>query len=85
VDNQYQKERQRLLTKYFPVRSEQVLKQVIAFTGIDPTGIQRLDDDAISPSDDLYDLSGRKLSIVNSQLSIKKGIYILNGRKIVVR
>ena len=35
------------------------------------------DDDAI------YDLSGRKWSMVNGQWSIPKGIYIVNGKKVI--
>ena len=35
VDNQYQTERRRLLTQYFPSRSETVLSQVLNYVGID--------------------------------------------------
>ena len=35
VDNQYQAERRRLLTQYFPYRSETVLSQVLNYVGID--------------------------------------------------
>jgi hypothetical protein len=35
---------------------------------------------------DMYDLSGRKLSTFNSRLStLRKGIYIWGGRKILLK
>jgi hypothetical protein len=46
-----------------------------------PTAIGVLDNMAISSSDDCYDMQGRKVS--NSQT--KKGIYIRNGRKMVIK
>jgi len=46
-----------------------------------PTAIGVLDNMAISSSDDCYDMQGRKVS--NSQ--VKKGIYISNGRKMVIK
>ena len=60
-----------------------------SFTGefeVQTTGIKVLDKLTISQSDDFYDLQGRKLS--NSKWSngqIRKGIYIKNGRKFVVK
>ena len=45
------------------------------------TGIKAIDNLTISQSDNYYDLSGRKLS--NSQ--IQKGVYIVNGKKIVIK
>ena len=54
---------------------------------VETTGIQTLDNSTISPADNsIYDLSGRKWS--NSKLSngqMPKGVYIENGRKVVVR
>ena len=46
------------------------------------TGITSLDNSTISPIDNCYDLSGRKLS--NSKWSngqMRKGVYIINGQK----
>ena len=60
-----------------------------SFTGdfeVQTTGIKVLDKLTISQSDDFYDLQGRKLS--NSKWSngqIRKGIYVKNGRKFVVK
>ena len=60
-----------------------------SFTGefeVQTTGIKVLDKLTISQSDDFYDLQGRKLS--NSKWSngqIRKGIYIKDGRKFVVK
>ena len=46
VDQHYQAERQRLLTKYFPVRSDNVLNSIVSFVGIDdfemPDGWERM-------------------------------------------
>ena len=46
VDEQYMAERDRLLTRYFPVRSDRVLNQIIGFVGIDdfemPDGWEQL-------------------------------------------
>ena len=46
VDQHYQAERQRLLTKYFPVRSGNVLNSIVSFVGIDdfemPDGWERM-------------------------------------------
>lgn len=44
------------------------------------TGIHTLDNLTISPSDNYYDLQGRKMTAPN-----KKGIYIRNGQKTVIR
>ena len=60
-----------------------------SFTGefeVQTTGIKVLDKLTISQSDDFYDLQGRKLS--NSKWSngqIRKGIYIKDGRKFVIK
>ena len=60
-----------------------------SFTGefeVQTTGIKVLDKLTISLSDDFYDLQGRKLS--NSKWSngqIRKGIYVKDGRKFVVK
>ena len=43
-------------------------------------GIEIFDDSTISPSDDCYDLQGRRVSLPTT-----KGIYIRNGKKIVNR
>lgn len=56
------------------------------FNIIDPTGIENLTPTLSESEGDIYDLSGRQ--IVNSQLSnrkLNKGIYIVNGKKVVVR
>lgn len=78
VDNHYMKERNRLLTEYFPVRSQRVLKDIIAFAGIEPSGIRAVNPEP-STTDYWYTLDGRRLSSQPSQ----KGIYIRNGRKVI--
>lgn len=58
----------------------------------DVTGISTAINDDVQPSanDAVYDLCGRKVSTYNSQLNtsnsqLPKGIYIVNGRKTVVK
>ena len=46
----------------------------------DMLGIETLDGSTISPSDDCYDLQGRRVS-----QPTKKGLYIKNGKKVAVR
>ena len=55
-----------------------VIKSIIV-EGPDPTAINRLqaDDEAA----DLYDLSGRKVD----PTSLRKGMYIRNGKKIIIK
>ena len=47
----------------------------------DPVGINQIDNGQLTIDNDIYDLSGRK---INSQ-SPRKGIYILNGKKIIAK
>ena len=54
----------------------------VVFVEGETTGIDTLNNLTVLQSDDcVYDLSGRQLS--NSQ--IKKGIYILNGKKVIIK
>ena len=78
VDNQYMNERNRLLTEYFSVRSQRVLKDIIAFAGIKPTGIVEVNRESAA-SDTWYDLQGRPVTQPG------KGVYIRNGKKIIVK
>ena len=80
VDNHYQKERNRLFTQYFPVRSERVLSDIIAFAGIEPSGIRILNSEP-STTYYWYTLDGRRLNNPPS----KKGIYIRNGKKVILK
>ncbi|MBO5467117.1 MAG: CotH kinase family protein [Prevotella sp.] len=82
VDNHYMKERNRLLTQYFPKRSAKVLKDIQTFiestTGI--TGIKEIqagDNDNGDAS--YYNLSGQRV------LKPASGIYIHKGKKVVVK
>ena len=69
--------------------SEATVKEWLDRIGISDivAGIETLDYRTISPSDNsLYDMQGRKLS--NGKLSngqIPSGMYILNGRKYLVK
>jgi hypothetical protein len=51
----------------------------------EPTGIETIQNSKFKIQNDgaIYDLSGRTWSMVNGQWSIPKGIYIVNGKKIV--
>ena len=56
------------------------------FGGGEVTGIKAMDKGQSTKDNKVYDLLGRPLSIINSQLSIpKKGVYVVNGRKVVVK
>ncbi len=72
---------------YFQLKNAQARSFVLDFGDGEASGIQTLDNSTISPADNsVYDLSGRKWS--NSKLSngqMPKGVYIVNGRKVVVR
>ncbi|MBR2882164.1 MAG: hypothetical protein IKB96_07555, partial [Prevotella sp.] len=82
VDNHYMKERNRLLTQYFPKRSAKVLKDIQTFiesaTGI--TGIKEIPAGANDNGDaSYYNLSGQRV------LKPASGIYIHKGKKVVVK
>jgi len=58
-------------------------KNVNVAQGGGTTGIDRMGKHVMNV-EGVYDLQGRKLSTSNSQLStLKKGIYIINGKKVV--
>ena len=80
VDNHYQKERNRLLKQYFPVRSKRVLNDIISFAGIEPSGITTVNREP-STIGYWYTLDGRRLSSQPTQ----KGVYIQNGKKVYVK
>ena len=63
------------LWDYSALASEGILRVVA-----DPTGIEEITEDELRNMD-VYDLNGRKLSAVN----LKKGIYIINGKKYLVK
>ena len=84
VDDFYLPERRRLLDEYFPQRSAIVLSNILNYVDIDDgpeTAIASVSRDVFTTDGILYDLHGRKVS--NAQL--KKGIYITNGRKVVIK
>ena len=64
--------------EYFPVRSQRVLKDIIAFAGIKPSGIIEVVREE-SALDTWYDLQGRPVAQPG------KGIYIKNGKKVVIK
>lgn len=57
--------------------------QNVTAIGGETTSIDRMGRDVMNV-DGIYDLQGRKLSTINSQPStLKKGVYIINGQKVV--
>ena len=74
-DDFYLPERKRLLTQYFPYRSSIVLKNILSYVG--PTSVAEVK--APVADDRYYNLQGQLVDRPT------KGIYIRNGRKVVVR
>ncbi|MBP5506903.1 MAG: CotH kinase family protein [Prevotella sp.] len=76
VDGYYMAERNRLLTKYFPVRSKRVLNDIVRFVGDIPSGMTSI----TTPTADTpyYNLNGQPVARPT------KGIYIKDGKKVVI-
>lgn len=51
--------------------------------GGETTGIEATDKPTISPSDNCYDLLGRRINGPTGNGQLKKGIYIVNGKKFI--
>ena len=85
VDKYYMRERNRLLTEYFPYRSKKVLTQILAYV-LEPTAIGATLKDNVQYSmfnvqyskDKWYTLQGVEVK------QPTKGIYIRNGKKVIV-
>ena len=81
VDNHYMKERNRLLNNYFPYRSAKVLKDIQTFieekTGI--TGIKDIPVADKHADNAYYNISGQRVA------NPSKGIYICNGKKVLIK
>ena len=85
VDKYYMRERNRLLTEYFPYRSKKVLTQILAYVP-EPTAIGATLKDNVQYSmfnvqyskDKWYTLQGVEVK------QPTKGIYIRNGKKVIV-
>ena len=86
VDKYYMRERNRLLTEYFPYRSKKVLTQILAYVP-EPTAIGATLKDNVQYSmfnvqyskDKWYTLQGIEVK------QPTKGIYIRNGKKVFVK
>lgn len=81
VDNHYMKERNRLLNNYFPYRSAKVLKNIKTFIE-EKTGITGIKDIPVADghADNVYyNISGQRVA------SPSKGIYICNGKKVLIK
>jgi hypothetical protein len=81
VDNHYMKERNRLLNNYFPSRSAKVLKDIQTFIE-EKTGITGIKDIPVADKhidNAYYNISGQRVA------SPSKGIYICNGKKVLIK
>lgn len=81
VDNHYMKERNRLLNNYFPYRSAKVLKDIQTFIE-EKTGITGIKDIPVAHEhidNAYYNISGQRVA------SPSKGIYICNGKKVLIK
>ena len=92
VDDFYLPERNRLLTQYFPRRTDIVLGQILDYVGFDVddavTAVRRHlspEGDIASPRDGLagawYTLDGVRLD----KAPTRRGIYLFNGKKLVIK
>ena len=80
VDKHYMAERNRLLTRYFPVRTATVLSQITQY--VQPyIGTDGIDVVSGSPAmaHDYYNLQGQRV------VHPAKGLYIRNGKKLILR
>ena len=77
VDEHYMAERQRLLTDYFPQRTARVLTDVNSL--VRTTAVSDVAREATPADGRHYNLNGQRVSRPT------KGVYIVNGRKVVVR
>ena len=76
VEEHYMKERNRLLNNYFPIRSNRVLSDIERFVGDIPSGMAAI---TIPIADTpYYNLNGQPVTRPT------KGIYIKDGRKVVI-
>ena len=75
VDDQYMTERKRLLREYFPYRTKNVLASINNFvrtTGISTAGSEMADHR-------YYNLQGQQVT------QPRRGIYIVNGKKVIIK
>ena len=88
VDTYYQNERNRLLTQYFPKRTDTVLDQLQSM------GWYFTRDEITAPMADdmagsIYDLQGRHCGMLDEEGRfpdhLPQGIYVINGRKVIRR
>ena len=81
MDNHYLKERQKLLDKYFPKRSAKVLSDIQSYVE-EKTGITGIKDIPVADGhadNAYYNISGQRVA------SPSKGIYICNGKKVLIK
>ena len=61
------------------VTDELVNTYAMSFDEMGPTGIENIDVEETVGSDEIYDIQGRKVN------NPTKGLYIINGKKVLVR
>ena len=82
VDDTYMTERNRLLTKYFPTRTASVLSQITKYIDVDDfeaSGINTAKGERFMNNGKYYTLQGIEVDHPT------KGVYIKNGKKVIVR
>jgi len=65
-----------------------IIKDVyLSNDGVTPTGIENIKaaSDAIQEGDGIYDLSGRRIGTYGKSDNLQKGVYIINGKKVVIK
>lgn len=71
---------------YFVNTTGSSVKQLAIEIDETATGIQFVESGALRDESEIYDLAGRKFSMVNGQWSmLPKGVYIINGQKVLIR
>ena len=61
-------------------------KNIVAISNDDSTGIESIDGTATTELFDVYDMSGRKvLTHVTSLDGLSNGVYIINGKKMIIK
>ena len=75
VDNHYMAERNRLLKEYFPYRTKNVLASINDF--VRTTGISTVSNEMANRR--YYNLNGQQVT------EPRRGIYIMNGKKVIIK
>ncbi|MDO5446564.1 MAG: CotH kinase family protein [Prevotellaceae bacterium] len=78
--------KQDLIDNFFPNRTANMLKYLEKFGLYDASGMEEIgEDESRAGATDVFDLGGRLIGNSNIPTSLNSGIYIANGKKILVR